>query len=79
VAVDIKGEKMRTGEFTPESRIVQHKKDVELILAYATALGQELPLSQVHHRLLIEAIEAGEGELDNAAIIQSIRRQQKDK
>lgn len=74
VAVDTKGERMRTGEFTPESRVHQHKKDVELILACAEAMGQGLPLSRVHHALLTEALEAGEGELDNAVIIQSIRR-----
>ena len=74
VAVDTKGERMRTGEFTPESRVHQHKKDVELILACAEAIGQGLPLSRIHHALLTEALEAGEGELDNAVIIQSIRR-----
>jgi len=74
VAVDTKGERMRTGEFTPESRVHQHKKDVELILACAEAMDQGLPLSRVHHALLTEALEAGEGELDNAVIIQSIRR-----
>ncbi|MBB6052924.1 NAD(P)-dependent oxidoreductase [Armatimonas rosea] len=77
VAVDIKGEKMRTGEFTPESRVLQHKKDVGLILAAAHATGQELPLSQVHHTLLTEAVEAGEGELDNAVIIEAIRRKRR--
>jgi hypothetical protein len=41
------------------------------------AAGQELPLSGVHHALLTEALEAGEGELDNAAIIQAIRRRRR--
>lgn len=77
VAVDTKGEKMRTGDFAPESRIRQHQKDVELILASAQATGQELPLSRVHHELLTEAVRSGEGELDNAAIIQAIRRKRR--
>jgi hypothetical protein len=32
-------------------------------------------LSQVHSDLMRKAIEAGDGELDNAAIIEQIRRE----
>lgn len=77
VAVDTKGERMVAGEFTPESRIRQHRRDVTLLLERADTLGQELPLSRAHHALLTEAVEAGDGELDNAAIIETIRRKRR--
>jgi len=73
-AADVKGEKMVRGDFTAQARLAQHRKDVEIILRYAEKLGQELPLSAVHLGVLDAAIAAGDGELDNAAIIREIRR-----
>ncbi len=69
-----KGDKMVQGDFTPQSRIRQHLKDVELMLAAASKSGQQLPLTQTHAALLRGAVEAGDGELDNAAVIRQIRR-----
>jgi len=73
-AMDTKGKKMLNGDFTPESRIRQHHKDVSLILKYAEMAGQELPLSRVHLDALEKAIEAGDGDLDNSAVIREIER-----
>jgi 3-hydroxyisobutyrate dehydrogenase-like beta-hydroxyacid dehydrogenase len=61
-----KGEKMASGDFAPESRIRQHLKDVQHIRRYARG---ELPLTMAHEKLLAGAVAAGDGELDNAAII----------
>jgi len=72
--MDTKGKKMLNDDFTAESRIRQHHKDVSIILKYAEMAGQELPLSKAHLDILEKAIEAGDGDLDNAAIIQEIRR-----
>jgi 3-hydroxyisobutyrate dehydrogenase-like beta-hydroxyacid dehydrogenase len=72
--MDTKGKKMLSDDFTVESRIRQHHKDVSLILKYAEKYGQELPLSRVHFDALEKAIEAGDGDLDNAAIIREIKR-----
>ena len=74
VAMDVKGEKMLRQDFTPQSRIRQHHKDVSLILQYARQAGQELPLSRVHRDILEKAMAAGEGDLDNAAVIREIAR-----
>jgi len=74
VAMDVKGRQMIDGDFTPTSRIRQHLKDVELILDYARRAGQPLPLSTVHQQLLARAVAAGDGDLDNAAIIREIKR-----
>jgi 3-hydroxyisobutyrate dehydrogenase-like beta-hydroxyacid dehydrogenase len=75
--MDTKGKKMLNDDFTAESRIRQHHKDVSLILKYAEMAGQELPLSQVHLDALEKAIEAGDADLDNAAIIREIKRRKK--
>ena len=40
-------------------------------------IQQELPLSKVHLEILDKAIEAGDGELDNSAVIREIRRRAK--
>jgi 3-hydroxyisobutyrate dehydrogenase-like beta-hydroxyacid dehydrogenase len=70
-----KGAMMVSGEFEPQSRIRQHLKDVDLMLAQAHSAGQRLPLSATHAALLRAAVAAGDGELDNAAIIQQLRRE----
>jgi 3-hydroxyisobutyrate dehydrogenase-like beta-hydroxyacid dehydrogenase len=68
-----KGEKMVSGDFDPESRIRQHLKDVEHIRRYARTA---LPLTAAHEKLLADALAAGNGELDNAAIILQYKRSQ---
>jgi 3-hydroxyisobutyrate dehydrogenase-like beta-hydroxyacid dehydrogenase len=70
-----KGEKMVNGDFAPQSRIHQHLKDVQLMLAAARDKGQGLPLSTVHAVLMQAAIEQGDGELDNAAILRQLLRE----
>ena len=77
VAMDVKGRKMLDKDFVPQSKIRQHHKDVSIILKYAEKVGQQLPLSRVHLDVLEKAIEAGDGELDNAAVIGEIRRRNK--
>jgi 3-hydroxyisobutyrate dehydrogenase-like beta-hydroxyacid dehydrogenase len=70
VAMDVKGERMVCGRYDkPDSRVRQHLKDVDIILKYAHAAEQPLPLSEVHHALLTAAVAAGDGDLDNAAIL----------
>jgi 3-hydroxyisobutyrate dehydrogenase-like beta-hydroxyacid dehydrogenase len=77
VAMDVKGKKMLDGDFTPQARLRQHHKDVSIMLKYAENLEQELPLSKAHLEILEKAIAAGDGELDNSAIIREIRRRGK--
>ena len=73
-AAEIKGPLMAAGRFEPQSRIRQHLKDVGLMLEAAHAAGQPLPLSEAHARLMRDAVAAGDGDLDNAAIIRQWRR-----
>jgi 3-hydroxyisobutyrate dehydrogenase-like beta-hydroxyacid dehydrogenase len=72
--MDSKGQKMVEGSFEPQARLSQHRKDVRLILDLARRAGQELPLSQAHLAILDAAVEAGDGDLDNSAVIQELRR-----
>ena len=73
-AAEVKGPLMASGNFAPQSRIRQHLKDVGLMLEAARAAGQPLPLSETHAQLMRDAIAAGDGDLDNAAIIRQWRR-----
>lgn len=64
------------GDVPPaQSRIAQHLKDLGLMLAAAEQAGQRLPLTQTHAALLRSAVAAGDGELDNAAIVRQLLRQ----
>ena len=76
-AMDVKGKKMLDGNFTAQARLRQHLKDVSIILKYSEKLGQELPLSKVHLDVLKKAIEAGDGDLDNSAVIREIERRKR--
>ena len=70
-AMDTKGPKMLSGDFTPQARLDQHWKDVRLILELGRQQGATLPLSQVHHELLERASAMGFGASDNSAVIRA--------
>ncbi|HEX5104825.1 MAG TPA: NAD(P)-dependent oxidoreductase [Pirellulaceae bacterium] len=72
-AMDTKGPKMVSGDFSPVARLAQHLKDVRLILALAERHAAHTPLSNVHEELLKRAVELGLGEADNSAIIRAFR------
>jgi 3-hydroxyisobutyrate dehydrogenase-like beta-hydroxyacid dehydrogenase len=72
--MDTKGPKMVRGDFTPEGRARQTLKDVELMLAQARRLGQELPLAQLNAEVLRACVDSGEGDQDNSVVINEIRR-----
>jgi len=73
--MDIKGPLMARREFrNPLSRVDQSLKDFHLMLEQASAAGQELPFASVYARLLEDCMRNGEGEWDNAAIVEAIQR-----
>jgi len=71
-AVDTVGERMVSRDFTPRSKLAQHRKDLALILEQAARQEQVLPLAQAHADLLDRAITMGLGESDNAAVIAAL-------
>ena len=72
--MDTKGPRMVAGDWAPAARLSQHRKDVGLILDAARRAGVELPLSTVHAGILDAAIAAGDGDLDNSAVLRQLRR-----
>lgn len=72
--MDTKGPKMVHGDFAPEGRARQTLKDVELMLAQARQLGQELPLAKLNAEILEACVRNGEGDQDNSVVISEIRR-----
>ncbi len=73
-AMETKGEKMLRREFSPQARLHQHRKDVELIVDLAEELGARVPLSELHLRLLRELEAAGWGDLDNSVIVRAFEQ-----
>ena len=74
--MDVKGEKYITRDYHPHGKIVQHLKDVHMMVDYAHRAGQALPLMEVVQKLLEGNIEHGEGDFDNCAVIEEVRRRQ---
>ena len=72
--MDTKGPKMVRGDFAPEGRTRQTLKDVELMLAQARKLGQELPLARLNAEILRACVASGDGDQDNSVVISEIRR-----
>lgn len=64
-------------DFSPHGKIAQSLKDVHLMLEQAQRLGQELPLAQVNAEVMEACVRQGEGEWDNCAVIEEIRRRRK--
>jgi 3-hydroxyisobutyrate dehydrogenase-like beta-hydroxyacid dehydrogenase len=74
--MDVKGAKMIAGDFSPHGKIAQTLKDFSLMLAVAGKLGQQLPLASTYTGIVEGCMQAGEADLDNAAVIREIRRRQ---
>ncbi len=72
-AMDIKGERMIEGKFEAEGKLVQHLKDVELMLEVGHAAGAPLLATALHRQLLLAGVAGGLGERDNSAIIAVLR------
>jgi 3-hydroxyisobutyrate dehydrogenase-like beta-hydroxyacid dehydrogenase len=71
---DSKGDLMARCDFAPQGRIVQSAKDFDLIRTSAAAVGQGLPFARTYLDMMQDAMEHGEGDLDNAAILLPIAR-----
>ncbi len=72
--MDIKGQKMISGDFSTQGKVIQSLKDFTLIRAAAAQHGQILPFANVYAELMQACIAAGEANNDNSAIISQIRR-----
>jgi 3-hydroxyisobutyrate dehydrogenase-like beta-hydroxyacid dehydrogenase len=75
--MDNRGPKMVHGDFTPHAKVRQSLKDFQLMRAYADKAGQQLPLGGMYIDLIQACVDHGEGELDNSAIINEVRRRRR--
>jgi 3-hydroxyisobutyrate dehydrogenase-like beta-hydroxyacid dehydrogenase len=75
--MDIKGPKMISGDYAPQGFIHQSLKDFRLILEQAAKRGQEMPLATLNAEVLAACVKSGEGERDNSAVIEEIKRRRK--
>ena len=75
--MDIKGPKMVSGDYTPQGFIHQSLKDFRLILAQGASRGHDLPLAALNAEVLAACVARGEGERDNAAVIEEMRRRKR--
>ena len=75
--MDIKGPKMVSGDYTPQGFIHQSLKDFRLILEQGASRGQDLPLAALNAEVLAACVARGEGERDNAAVIEEMRRRKR--
>jgi 3-hydroxyisobutyrate dehydrogenase-like beta-hydroxyacid dehydrogenase len=72
-AMDLKGDRMIEGKFEAEGKLVQHLKDVELMLEVGHAAGAPLLATALHRQLLLAGVAGGLGDHDNSAIIAVLR------
>jgi 3-hydroxyisobutyrate dehydrogenase-like beta-hydroxyacid dehydrogenase len=72
-AVDAKGEKLVNRDYSTQSKVSQHLKDLSQIRAIAEQAGQPLPLAAVHAELLDRLVAEGQGDLDTCAVIEAVR------
>ncbi|MGH7312591.1 MAG: NAD(P)-dependent oxidoreductase [Candidatus Rokuibacteriota bacterium] len=75
--MDVKGDKMVAGDFSPHGRITQTLKDILLTLDQAGRRGQQLPLGEVYAALVKGCAAHGEADWDNSAVIQELRRRRR--
>src|SRR4029077_11708787 len=75
--METKGPKMIRRDYTPEGRVRQTLKDAHLMLDQAAAVGQKLPMLEVHADVLEACARTGESDMDNSIIIEEVRRRTK--
>lgn len=71
-AMDLKGEKMISGDFRPESTLAQSLHGTELLLAEARRVGSPLFGAAVYSQVAQAAVAMGLGDLDPAALLEAL-------
>ncbi len=72
--LELHGERMIKGAFTPGFRIRLHQKDLNLALSSARALNLSLPNTAIAQQMMSSCAAHGEGELDHSALVRAIER-----
>jgi 3-hydroxyisobutyrate dehydrogenase-like beta-hydroxyacid dehydrogenase len=73
--MDVKGALWANDRFEPPmSRVDQSLKDFTLMLKVGERVGMQLPFAALYVELLEDCVARGESAMDNAIIINAIRR-----
>ncbi len=72
--LELHGQRMLEGNFTPGFRVALHHKDLRLALEAGRAYRVPLPATALVHELLGALVAAGQGGLDHAALALLARR-----
>ncbi|HEX7001472.1 MAG TPA: NAD-binding protein, partial [Trueperaceae bacterium] len=71
-AMDLKGEKMVSRDYRPESTLSQSLHGCELLLAEARRVGSPLFGTAVYSQVAQAAVAMGLGDLDPAALLEAL-------
>lgn len=74
-ALEVKKEKILSGNFTPGGSAVFQLKDLMFALEAGAETGTALPITAQVAKLFASLVEAGDGTLDHSSIIREIERQ----
>ena len=66
--LELHGQRMVSGDYTPGGRAATQRKDIAQALALAKTMGVDLPASRLNLRLYDRLIAAGDGDLDHSAL-----------
>lgn len=66
--LELHGQRMVSGDFTPGGRVATQAKDMRQALELAAAVGVELPATALSRALYERLIDQGDGGLDHAAL-----------
>ncbi|CAB5240801.1 unannotated protein [freshwater metagenome] len=72
--LNVKREKLESGDFTPGGSAVFQLKDLKFALEAGEQSGTALPVTQEVASLFTALVDAGDGSLDHSAIIREIER-----
>ncbi len=67
--LELHGERMLTGNFTPGGRVRTHHKDLQIALELAKQYGVSLPLTEQVDAMFQELMRRGQGEDDHSALV----------
>lgn len=72
--MEIHGQRILSGDFTPGFKTVLHRKDMGIVLETAKSLGLSLPGAELATKHLDDVMAAGDQELDSSAIFKVLQR-----
>ena len=75
--LEVKREKLESGDFTPGGSAIFQLKDLKFALEAGAETGTALPVTSQVAALFTALVDAGEGALDHSAIIKEIERRSK--